>query len=58
MKAFTAALESMGKDAFSIGEIPPTPVLVDQYLMIRRESETKVKRMLEGLGIKVETGKS
>jgi Mn-containing catalase len=31
MKAFTAALESMGKDRFSIGEIPPTPVLVDQY---------------------------
>jgi Mn-containing catalase len=31
MKAFTAALESMGKDPFSIGNIPPTPVLVDQY---------------------------
>jgi Mn-containing catalase len=31
MKAFTAALESMGKGAFSIGKIPPTPVLVDQY---------------------------
>jgi Mn-containing catalase len=31
MKAFTAALESMGKNPFSIGEIPPTPVLVDQY---------------------------
>ena len=31
MKAFTAALESMGKDRFSIGKIPPTPVLVDQY---------------------------
>jgi Mn-containing catalase len=31
MKAFTAALESMGKDRFSIGEIPPTPGLVDQY---------------------------
>jgi hypothetical protein len=30
-KAFTAALESMGKDPFSIGKIPPTPVLVDQY---------------------------
>src|SRR5204862_764667 len=25
MKAFTAALESMGKDRFSIGQIPPTP---------------------------------
>jgi Mn-containing catalase len=31
MKAFTAALESMGKPAFSIGTIPPTRVLVDQY---------------------------
>lgn len=31
MKAFTLALESMGKPAFSIGRIPPTPGLVDQY---------------------------
>jgi Mn-containing catalase len=31
MKAFAAALESMGKPAFSIGRIPPTPGLVDQY---------------------------
>jgi Mn-containing catalase len=31
MKAFTAALDSMGKPAFSIGAIPPTPGLVDQY---------------------------
>ena len=31
MKAFTAALESMGKPAFSIGKLPPTPELVDQY---------------------------
>jgi Mn-containing catalase len=31
MKAFTAALESLGKDPFSIGKIPPTPVLVNQY---------------------------
>jgi Mn-containing catalase len=31
MKAFTAALESLGKDRFSIGTIPPTPQLVDQY---------------------------
>jgi Mn-containing catalase len=31
MKAFTAALESMGKPAFSIGRIPPTPGLVDQF---------------------------
>lgn len=31
MKAFTAALESLGKPAFSIGTIPPTPKLADQY---------------------------
>ena len=31
MKAFTAALESMGKPIFSIGRIPPTPGLVNQY---------------------------
>src|SRR3981081_4083623 len=31
MKAFTAALESMGKAPFSIGKIPPTPELVVQY---------------------------
>jgi len=31
MKAFTAALESLGKDPFSIGQIPPTPALVNQY---------------------------
>ena len=31
MKAFTAALESMGKSPFSIGNIQPTPELVNQY---------------------------
>jgi Mn-containing catalase len=31
MKAFTAALESLRKPRFSIGKIPPTPVLVDQF---------------------------
>jgi Mn-containing catalase len=31
MKAFAAALESMGKPKFSIGRIPPTAGLVDQY---------------------------
>jgi Mn-containing catalase len=31
MKAFTAALESMGINRFSIGAIPPTPELVNQY---------------------------
>jgi Mn-containing catalase len=31
MKAFSAALESLGKPPFSIGALPPTPGLVDQY---------------------------
>ena len=31
MRAFTAALESMGKPRFSIGMIPPTAGLVDQF---------------------------
>jgi Mn-containing catalase len=31
MKAFTAALESMEKPAFSVGRLAPTPVLVDEY---------------------------
>ncbi len=31
MKAFTLALESMDKPAFSIGRIPPTPEVVNQY---------------------------
>src|ERR1700742_4154444 len=31
MKAFTAALESMKKPAFSIGKIAPTPGLVNQF---------------------------
>src|SRR5688500_12335206 len=31
MKAFSAALESLGKPVFSIGRIPPTAGLVNQY---------------------------
>jgi Mn-containing catalase len=31
MKAFMAALDSMGKPALSIGKIPPTPGIVDEY---------------------------
>ena len=31
MRAFTLALESMGKPPFSIGKIAPTPQLVDQF---------------------------
>jgi Mn-containing catalase len=31
MKAFTAALESLGRPRFQIGQLPPTPGLVDQF---------------------------
>jgi Mn-containing catalase len=31
MRAFTAALESLGKPRFEMGRIPPTPGLVDQF---------------------------
>jgi len=31
MKVFMLALESLGKDPLSIGQIPPTPGIVDQY---------------------------
>ena len=31
MKAFTAALDSLGKDRFIIGLLPPTPGIVDEY---------------------------
>lgn len=31
LKAFTAALDSLGKSPFSIGMLPPTPGIVDQY---------------------------
>jgi Mn-containing catalase len=31
MKAFSAALDSMGKNPFSIGQLPPTPGVVDEY---------------------------
>ncbi len=31
LRAFTQALESLGKAPFTIGKIPPTPGIVDQY---------------------------
>ena len=31
MKAFMLALESMGKDPLSIGQLPPSPEFVNQY---------------------------
>ena len=31
LKAFSAALDSLGQDRFTIGNLPPTPGIVDQY---------------------------
>jgi Mn-containing catalase len=31
LKAFMAALDSMGKDPLEIGKIPPTPGIVEQF---------------------------
>ncbi len=31
LKAFSAALDSIGQDRFTIGNLPPTPGIVDQY---------------------------
>lgn len=31
LKAFSAALDSLGKDRFTIGQLPPTPGIVDEY---------------------------
>lgn len=31
MKAFTAALDSLDKDPFSIGKLEPTPGVVNEY---------------------------
>ncbi len=31
LKAFAAALDSLGTDRFSIGQLPPTPGIVDEY---------------------------
>ncbi len=31
MKAFTAALDSLGRGRFTIGKLPPTPGVVDEY---------------------------
>ena len=49
MRAFTLALESLGKPPFSIGKIAPTPKLVDQYFNeFRRRKAKMVKSMRAG----------
>ena len=57
MKAFTAALESMGKAPFSIGKIPPTPVLVISILTTLLAPATKVKRTHAAPGMRAEAGR-
>ena len=51
MKAFTAALESMGKPRFSIGKIPPTPgpggPILQRFDWTRRRGRTRCARTLE-----------
>jgi Mn-containing catalase len=47
MKAFSAALDSLGKDPFSIGKLKPTAGLVDQYF---NESTGSDPEGAEGLG--------
>ena len=44
MKAFSAALESLGKDPFSIGKLPPTSGLVNEYYNDSTENGTKRPR--------------
>jgi Mn-containing catalase len=58
MKAFTAALESLGKDRFVIGAIPPTPGLVDEYFNVSTGGKAmKEKWTLRARGTEVIPGK-
>ena len=56
MRAFTLALESMGKPPFSIGKIAPTPRLVDQFLTIRRARVIRAKSLPEVRGTTANPG--
>ncbi len=56
MKAFTAALESSGKDRFSIGKIPPTPGLVDETSTTQRAWAIKAKPTLAVHGTRAASG--
>ena len=58
MKAFAAALESMGKPPFSIGQIPPTPGLVNQFFndstgsgRRRRDRHARALERRQGMGV-------
>jgi Mn-containing catalase len=58
MRAFTAALESLGKDRFSIGSIPATPGLVDQYFDDSTGTGDGANPMGAAHGMRAATGKS
>ena len=58
MKAFMAGLESLGKDPLSIGKIPPTPGLVDQFSTTRPAKETTARPTSEGRGTRATAGNS
>ncbi|HET9100751.1 MAG TPA: manganese catalase family protein, partial [Acidobacteriaceae bacterium] len=51
MKAFTAALDSLGKDPFSIGQLEPTPGLVNEYY---NDSTAEGENGKDGLGSWIE----
>ena len=52
LKAFTAALESMKKPAFSSGKLAPTPGLVNQFSTTPPEQATKVRSTHADHGMK------
>jgi Mn-containing catalase len=58
MRAFTLALESMGKPVFSIGRIAPTPKLVDQFFNDSTVKATMARLIPEALGIRAARGNS
>jgi Mn-containing catalase len=47
MKAFASALDSLGKDRFSIGKLPPTPGIVDE---LYNDSTGRGEQGSDGLG--------
>jgi Mn-containing catalase len=57
MKAFTAALESMNKPRFSIGQIPPTPAWWTSSSTIRPVRVKTVRSTPAAPGTKVGTGR-
>ena len=58
MKAFSAALESMKKPAFSIGKLAPTPGLVNQFFNDSTGTGEKARSIREARGMRAATGNS